>query len=124
MPIPAQLGAWIGTVETPNGKLPVRIEISADNQMQIGFAPGSAAATKTDPVKMVPVKELGIEEGFLSGEAATSLSLPETDGQPSKVQLHLLWVGPDRLTGTARIESLGDLPHFGLPLYISLSKQK
>jgi hypothetical protein len=33
-------------------------------------------------------------------------------------------VGPDRLVGTARIESLGDLPHFGLPLYISLSKQK
>ncbi len=121
---PSQLGAWIGTVETPNGKLPVRIQINADNQMQIGFDPGGTAAKETDPVKMVPVKELGIEEGFLSGEAATSLSLPETGGQPSKVQLHLLWVDPDRLTGTARIESLGDLPHFGLPLYISLSKQK
>jgi hypothetical protein len=121
---PSQLGAWIGTVETPNGKLPVRIQISADNQMQIGFAPGGAAAKKTDSVTMLPVKELGIEEGFLSGESATSLSLPETGGQPSKVQLHLLWVDPDHLIGTARIESLGDLPHFGLPLYISLSKQK
>jgi CubicO group peptidase (beta-lactamase class C family) len=121
---PSQVGGWIGTVGTPNGKLPVRIQISADDRMQIGFAPGGTDANKTDPLKMVPVKELGIEEGFLSGEAATSLSLPETGGQPSKVQLHLLWVGPDRLVGTARIESLGDLPHFGLPLYISLSKQK
>ena len=81
---PAQLGAWTGTVETPNGKLPVRIQISADNQMQIGFAPGGAAAKETDPVKMVPVKELGIEEGFLSGEAATSLSLPKPAISPQR----------------------------------------
>jgi hypothetical protein len=71
---------------------------------------------------MVPVEDLGIEDGFLSGEAATRLSLPETGNQPSKLQLQLLWV--TATAWSARTESTGDLPHFGLPLYISLSRQK
>ena len=82
--------------------------------MQIGF----------EHRAMVPVVNLGIEQGFLSGEAATSLTLPETRNQPSKLTLQLLWEDGDRLIGTARAESTGDLPRFGLPLYISLSRQK
>jgi hypothetical protein len=73
---------------------------------------------------MVPVEGLGFEQGFLSGEAATSLSLPETGNQPSKLQLQLLWIDGIRLIGTVRTESTGDLPRFGLPVYISLSRQK
>ncbi len=90
------------------------MQITGDDHMQIGFEHGA----------MVPVEDLGIEDGFLSGEAATRLSLPETGNQPSKLQLQLLWVDGNRLVGTARTESTGDLPHFGLPLYISLSRQK
>jgi len=111
---PSQLGTWVGTVDTPKGKLPARMQITGDDHMQIGFEHGAT----------VPVEDLGIEEGFLSGEAATSLSLPETGNQTSKLQLQLLWVDGNRLVGTARTESKGDLPHFGLPLYISLSRQK
>ena len=111
---PSQLGIWVGTLDTPKGKLPAQMQISGDDHMQIGFEHGA----------MVPVEDLGIEEGFLSGEAATSLSLPETGNQPSKLQLQLLWLDGDRLAGTARTESTGDLPHFGLPLYISLSRQR
>ncbi len=111
---PSQLGTWVGTVDTPKGELPARMEIAGDDHMQIGFEHGA----------MVPVEDLGIEEGFLSGGAAASLSLPETGNQPSKLQLQLLWVDGSRLVGTARTESTGDLPHFGLPLYISLSRQR
>jgi CubicO group peptidase (beta-lactamase class C family) len=111
---PSQLGTWVGTVDTPKGKLPARMQITGDDHMQIGFEHGA----------MVPVEDLGIEEGFLSGGAAASLSLPETSNQPSKLQLQLLWVDGSRLVGTARTESTGDLPHFGLPLYISLSRQR
>jgi CubicO group peptidase (beta-lactamase class C family) len=111
---PSQLGTWVGTVDTPKGKLPARMQITGDDHMQIGFEHGA----------MVPVEDLGIEEGFLSGGAAASLSLPETSNQPSKLQLQLLWVDGSRLVGTARTESIGDLPHFGLPLYISLSRQR
>jgi len=111
---PAQLGTWVGTVDTPKGKLPVRMQITGDDHMQIGFEQGA----------LVPVEDLGIEEGFLSGEVATSLSLPETGNQDSKLQLQLLWVNGNRLVGTARTESTGDLPRFGLPLYISFSRPK
>jgi CubicO group peptidase (beta-lactamase class C family) len=111
---PSQLGTWLGTVDTPKGNLPARIQITGDDHMQIGFEHGA----------LVPVKDLGIEGGFLSGEATTSLSLPETGTQDSKLQFQLLWVDGGRLVGTARTESTGDLPHFGLPLYISLSRQK
>jgi CubicO group peptidase (beta-lactamase class C family) len=109
----SQRGAWVGTVDTPKGKLPVRMQITADDHVRIGFEHGA----------MVPVKGLGIEQGFLSGEAVTSFSLPETGNQPSKVQLQLLWIDGNRLIGTVRTESTGDLPRFGLPVYISLSKQ-
>jgi CubicO group peptidase (beta-lactamase class C family) len=111
---PPQLGLWVGSVDTPKGKLPVRVQITGDDHMQIGIDNGA----------MVPVGDLGIEEGFLSGGAAASLSLPETGNQPSKVQLQLLWDDGNRLIGTARTESTGDLPRFGLPVYISLSRQK
>jgi CubicO group peptidase (beta-lactamase class C family) len=80
---PSKVGTWVGTVDTPKGKLPVRMQITGDDHVQIGFEHGA----------MVPVEGLGIEQGFLSGEAATSLSLPETGNQPSKLQLQLLWVG-------------------------------
>jgi len=111
---PSQLGTWVGTVDTAKGKLPARMQITGDDHVQIGFEHGA----------MVPVEDLGIEAGFLSGEAATSLSLPETGNQPSRLQLQLLWVDGNRLIGTARAESTGDLPRFGLPLYIALSRQK
>ncbi len=110
----SQRGSWVGTVDTPKGKLPVRMQITGDDHVQIGFEQGT----------MVPVEGLGVEQGFLSGEAATSISLPETGNQPSKLKLQLLWVDGNRLVGTARMESTGDLPRFGLPLYISLSRQK
>jgi len=110
----SELGTWLGAVDTPKGKLPARMQITGDDHMQIGFENGA----------MVPVGDLGIEEGFLSGEAVTSLSLPETGNQPSKLQLQLLWVDGSHIVGTARTESTGDLPHFGLPLYISLSRQR
>jgi CubicO group peptidase (beta-lactamase class C family) len=111
---PSQLGTWVGTVDTPKGTLPARMQITGDDHMQIGFEHGA----------MVPVEGLGVEQGFLSGEAATSLSLPETGNQPSKLQLQLLWIDGIRLIGTVRTESTGDLPRFGLPVYISLSRQK
>lgn len=111
---PSQVGLWIGNVDTAKGKLPVRVQVSGDDHMQIGFDNGG----------MVAVEDLGIEQGFLTGGAAASLSLPETGNQPSKVQLQLLWDDGNRLIGTARLESTGDRPHFGLPLYISLSRQK
>ena len=111
---PSQVGLWIGNVDTAKGKLPVRVQISGDDHMKIGFDNGG----------MVAVEDLGIEQGFLTGGAAASLGLPETGNQPSKVQLQLLWDDGNRLIGTARLESTGDRPHFGLPLYISLSRQK
>ena len=111
---PSQLGTWVGTVDTPKGKLPVRMQITVDDHVQIGF----------EHRAMVPVEGLGVEQGFLSGEAAISLSLPETGKQPSKLQLQLLWIDGIRLIGTARTESTADLPRFGLPVYISLSRQK
>jgi CubicO group peptidase (beta-lactamase class C family) len=110
----SQRGSWAGTVDAPKGKVPVRMQITGDDHVRIGFEHGT----------MVPVEGLGVEQGFLSGEAATSLSLPETGNQSSKLQLQLLWVDGNRLIGTARTESTGDLPRFGLPLYISLSRQK
>ena len=110
----SQRGSWVGSVQTPKGKLPIQMRITVDDHMQISIDHGV----------MVPVKDLGIEQGFLSGEAATSFTLPETRGQPSKLTLQLLWVDGNRLVGTARTESLGDQPRFGLPVYISLSKQK
>jgi hypothetical protein len=111
---PSQLGTWVGTVDTPKGKLPARMQITVDDRVQIGFEHGA----------LVPVEDLGVEQGFLSGEAATSLSLPETGNQSSKLQLQLLWIDGNRLIGTARTESTSDLPQFGLPVYISLSRQK
>ena len=111
---PSQLGTWAGTVDAPKGKLPVRMQITVGDHVQIGFDHGA----------MIPVESLGIEQGFLSGEAATSLSLPETGNQPSKLQLQLLWIDGEDLIGTARTESTGDLPRFGLPVFISLSRQK
>ncbi|MFZ0864372.1 MAG: serine hydrolase domain-containing protein [Candidatus Sulfotelmatobacter sp.] len=111
---PSQLGLWVGSVDTPKGKLPVRVQITGDDHMQIGIDNGA----------MVPVGDLGIEEGFLSGGVAASLSLPETGNQPSKLKLQLLWVDGNRLIGTARTESTRDLPRFGLPVYVSLSRQK
>jgi CubicO group peptidase (beta-lactamase class C family) len=111
---PSQLGTWVGTVDTPKGKLPVRMQITVDDHVRIGFEHGA----------MVLVEGLGVEQGFLSGEAATRLSLPETANQPSKLQLQLLWIEGKGLIGTARTESTGDLPRFGLPVYLSLSRQK
>jgi CubicO group peptidase (beta-lactamase class C family) len=111
---PSQLGIWVGTAYTPKGKLRIRMQITGDDHVRMGFEHGA----------MVPVEGLGIEQGFLSGEAAISLSLPETGNQPSKLQLQLLWIDGNRLIGTARTESTGDLPRFGLPLYLSLSRQK
>jgi len=111
---PAQLGFWVGSLDTAKGKVPIRMQITSDDHIRIGFDNGG----------MVPVEDLGIEQGFLTGGAAANISLPETGNQPSKVQLQLLWDDGNRLMGTARLESTGDLPHFGLPLYISLSRQK
>jgi CubicO group peptidase (beta-lactamase class C family) len=110
----SQRGSWVGTVDTSKGNLPIRIQITGDNHLQIGIGHDA----------MVPVEGLGIEQDFLSGEAATSLSLPETGNQPSKLTLQLLWVDRNHLIGTARMESIDDLPRFGLPVYISLSRQK
>jgi CubicO group peptidase (beta-lactamase class C family) len=111
----SQRGSWIGTVETSKGKLPIRIQIAGDDHMQIRIGAGL----------LVPVEGLGIEQGFLTGEAKTNLILPETGNQPSKLTLQLLWVDRNRrLTGTARMESIGDLPRFGLPVHISLFRQK
>jgi CubicO group peptidase (beta-lactamase class C family) len=72
---PSQRGSWVGTVDAPKGKLPVRMQITGDDHVQIGFEHGT----------MVPVEGLGVEQGFLSGEAATSLSLPETGNRPSNL---------------------------------------
>ncbi len=109
-----QRGSWAGTVDAPKGKVLVWMQITGDDHVRIGFEHGT----------MVPVEGLGVEQGFLSGEAATSLSLPETGNQPSKLKLQLLWVDGNRLIGTARTESTGDLARFGLPVYVSLSRQK
>ena len=59
----------------------------------------------------------------MSGEAALRISLPETDDQLSEIELNLLQVDANHMIGTMRAESIGDLPHFGLPVYVSLSKQ-
>lgn len=50
---PSQLGTWLGTVDTSKGKLPARMQITGNDHMQIG--------------SLVPVENLGVEEGFLSG---------------------------------------------------------
>ena len=110
----SQRGSWAGTIDMPKGKLSVLLRIASDDHMEIAISDGA----------MVPVEHSGIDQGFLSGEAATRISLPETGDQPSKLHLELLWADGNRLIGTVRTESFGDLPQFGLPLYISLSKQK
>jgi hypothetical protein len=107
-------GLWVGTVDTPKGELLTRMEISSDNQIQIGFDQGSK----------VPVESLGTARGFLTGEAALGISLPETRDRPAKVRLQLLRVEPDKLIGTVRVESTGELPRFGLPLQITLSRTR
>jgi CubicO group peptidase (beta-lactamase class C family) len=107
----SQRGSWIGTAITPNEKLPVQLRIVGDDQMEIKV--GNSVA--------IPVEHLGVHQGFVSGEAALRISLPETDGQPSEIELNLR-VDRNHLVGTMRTESLGDLPHFGLPVYVSLSK--
>ena len=111
---PSQRGSWVGTVDLPTGSVPVRMLITEDDHVQVGFG--------QDP--MVPVGGLGVEQGFLSGEAAASLRLPETGEKPSKVTLQLEWASPERLIGTARVESTDSLPHFGLPVYVSLSRTR
>ena len=88
--------------------------MTRDDQMQIAIGDGN----------MVPVKHPAIEEGFLSGDVSITIPLPETGNHPSKLQLELLPLEGNRLIGTVRAESIGDLPGFGLPLHISLSKQK
>ena len=108
-----QRGSWVGAVEAPKGKVHVRIQITNDDQMQIGFEHGA----------MLPVADLGIEEGFLSGEAATRIRLPETANQPAKLTLQLLWFDGSHLMGPVRTESTTELPHFGLPLSIPLPHQ-
>ncbi len=108
---PSQRGWWVGTAELPTGQIPVRMQITADNQARIGFD-GPA----------LPLDGLGIEQGFLSGEVATRLTLPESGNTPSKVTLQLEWINPNQLIGTARVESTPALPQFGLPVYISLAK--
>jgi hypothetical protein len=110
----AEIGLWVGTVATPLGELLARMEVSSDNQIQIGFDQGSK----------VPVESLGIERGFLSGEASLGISLPETRDRPAKVTLELLRVDPDKLIGTVRVESTGELPRFGLPLQMTLSRTR
>jgi hypothetical protein len=90
----------------------VRMQITKDDHIQIAIADGV----------MVPVEHLGISQHFISGEAATRISLRETYDRASKMELNLLWVTANRLIGTVRAESIGDLPQFGLPLYVSLSK--
>jgi hypothetical protein len=65
---------------------------------------------------MISVEDLGIEDGFLSGEAGLSIGLSETGNQPSKLTLQLLWVDGNRLSGTARTESTSDLPQFWLAI--------
>jgi hypothetical protein len=107
----SQRGSWTGTAITPTGKLPVQLRISGDDQIEIKVGNGVA----------VPVEHLGVNQGFVSGEAALRISLPETDGQPSEIELNLR-VDRNHLIGTMRTESLGDLPQFGLPVYVSLSK--
>jgi hypothetical protein len=77
-------------------------------------------STKGD---MVQVKDLGVEQGVLSGEVTPGLSLPETNDHPAKLALQLLEVGRDRLIGTVRVDSTCDLPLFGLLVYISLTKE-
>lgn len=108
-----QRGFWLGSVDTPKGKLPVRMQIASHDHIQIGIANGA----------MIPVEHSGIDQGLLSGEAAIRIGLPQTANQPSKLQLELLWIDGNQLIGTARAESVGDLPAFGLPLYMSLYKQ-
>jgi len=110
----SQRGFWVGTLDTSRETLPVRIQIAADDHMRMSIGNGA----------MEPVEGLGIEQGFLSGEAATRLILPETGNQASKLMLQLLWIDRNRLIGTARMESIGELPRFGLPMYISLSRQE
>ena len=107
----SQRGSWTGTGITPNGKLPVQLRITGDNQMEIKIGNGVA----------VPVEHLGVSQGFVSGQAALRINLPETDGQPSEIELNLR-IDRDHLFGTVRTESIGDLPQFGLPVYVSLSK--
>ena len=110
---PSQRGSWTGQLGLTMGQVPVRMLITED-QVQIGVG--------QDP--MVPVSGLGLEQGFLSGEAAASLRLPETGKRASQVALQLEWVKDDSLIGTARVESTDSLPHFGLPVYMSLSRAR
>jgi hypothetical protein len=64
----SQRGSWVGTVDTPTGKLPVRMQISGDNHMQIGF--GHSV--------MVPVEGLGIEQEFLGTSSVNLVASPDT----------------------------------------------
>lgn len=111
---PSQRGSWAGIAETPRGKIAVRIEITGADQLQIALGSGA----------MVPVEGPRIERGLLSGEVAASFELPETHGAPSKLTLELEWADADHLVGSARTESTGDLPRFGLPVYLSLTRKQ
>jgi hypothetical protein len=60
----------------------------------------------------------------LSGEVAVTFALPETHGEPSKLTLELEWADANHLVGAARTESTGDLPQFGLLVYLSLTRKQ
>ena len=109
----SQRGSWAGAAATPNGKLPLQLRIAGDDQMQIRVAESAT----------VPIEHPGFNQGFLSGKAALRISLPETDDQPSEIELNLFYIDSNHLVGTMRVESIGDLPQFGLPMYVSLSKR-
>lgn len=110
----SQRGSWAGIAETPNGKIAVRIEITGTDQVQIALGSGAMAS----------VKDPRIEQGLLSGEVAASLELPETHGEPSELTLELEWADANHLVGAARTESTSDLPRFGLPVYLSLTRKQ
>jgi CubicO group peptidase (beta-lactamase class C family) len=109
---PSLRGKWTGIVRTPDHKkIPVKMDVSDAGQVEIAVRNRKST-----------VKDARIEDGFLAGETEVALQLPEAGSQARTFELQLDVPADGQITGILRSESKGDLPHFGLPVFLSLRR--
>jgi hypothetical protein len=86
------------------------LQANGENTLTVGLQPATT------------LEGLRSWQMLLEGRSSGSLPTEETLHAAHTLSLALRLDG-DRLTGSLTAESSGDLPHFGLPFLVSLSKQ-
>jgi CubicO group peptidase (beta-lactamase class C family) len=103
---PPYQGHWIGAAYLPAARLPLELTFS-----------GETAAIAIGKRATVPVTDLHLEAGRLTGRVATSIELPGL-GAKNTLQLELESRG-GRLHGILRVVSTA----YGLPVYVALRRR-